>query len=176
MQIANDTVVSFNYQLRNQAGEVLDASPEGQPLTYLHGASHIIPGLEQRLNGHQTGDKVDVEVPPAEAYGEHDPDLMIAVPRDAFDPETPAEAFQPGTMFAGPHPKDEQQQVQYRIVEVTDDAVHATGNHPLAGETLFFSVEITEVREATDADRQPGQAAAEGADSGESCDTGSGCC
>ena len=83
MQIAQNSVVAFHYTLTNDAGEVLDSSEGREPLTYLHGAGNIIPGLEKELEGRAAGDKLNVKVAPAEGYGEVQEQLMQEVPRDA---------------------------------------------------------------------------------------------
>ena len=84
MSIAQDQVVSIHYTLKNDAGEVLDSSADGQPLTYLHGHGNLIPGLERELTGKNTGDKLQVKIAPAEGYGEYDKDLVQRVPRRAL--------------------------------------------------------------------------------------------
>ncbi len=84
MQIAQNSVVAFHYTLTNDEGEVLDSSDGRQPLTYLHGAGNIIPGLEKQLEGREAGEKLNVAVAPEEGYGEVQPQLVQEVPRDAF--------------------------------------------------------------------------------------------
>src|SRR5580700_5826818 len=84
MSIAQDQVVSIHYTLKNDAGEVLDSSADGQPLTYLHGHGNLIPGLERELTGKNTGDKPQVKIAPAEGYGEYDKGLVQRVPRRAL--------------------------------------------------------------------------------------------
>ena len=69
--IAKDTAVKFNYTLKDDEGNILDQSPEGQPLAYLHGHSNIIPGLEQQLEGKSAGERVNAVVEPADGYGEY---------------------------------------------------------------------------------------------------------
>jgi FKBP-type peptidyl-prolyl cis-trans isomerase SlyD len=72
MQVAEKTVVSMQYTLTNDAGEVLDQSQPGDPLVYLHGVGNLIPGLEKELLGKAAGDALKVRVAAAEAYGESD--------------------------------------------------------------------------------------------------------
>src|SRR5690606_15568016 len=121
-----------------------DSSQGHEPLAYLHGAGNIIPGLEKALLGKQTGDKLQVTVAPAEGYGEHDPQLIQQVPRRAFQG---IKDVKPGMSFeaqgAGGAP------MRVVVTHVAGDMVTVDGNHPLAGETLNFDVEITEVRAAT---------------------------
>jgi FKBP-type peptidyl-prolyl cis-trans isomerase SlyD len=144
MLVAERCVVSMHYRLTNDAGEVLDSSEGRDPLTYLHGAGNIIPGLEKALLGKQAGDKLDVRVTPAEGYGEQDPKLVQQVPRRAFQGIKDIKA---GMRFTAQGPRGPQDVV---VTRVAGDMVTVDGNHPLAGEHLNFAVEITEVREASE--------------------------
>lgn len=144
MQVAENTVVSIHYTLTNNAGETLDSSVErGEPLAYLHGHGNIIPGLENALLGKAAGDKMDVTVAPEEGYGERHDQLIQQVPRTAFEG---VDTLEPGMQFqaeTGMGPR------LFTITEVGGEEVTVDGNHPLAGETLNFAVEITDVREAS---------------------------
>ncbi len=144
MQIAQNSVVAFHYTLTNDAGEVLDSSEGRDPLTYLHGAGNIIPGLEKQLEGRTNGDKLTVAVEPNEGYGEVQPALVQEVPRDAFQG---VEEVQPGMQFQA---QTQEGPLMVTVTKVEGDTVTVDGNHPLAGEKLNFDVEITEVREATE--------------------------
>src|SRR6516165_1310036 len=84
MVISQDQVVSIHYTLRNDAGEVIDRSADGEPLSYLHGHGNLIPGLERELTGRKPGDRLQVKIAPAEAYGEYDKELVQRVPRRAL--------------------------------------------------------------------------------------------
>ena len=84
MNIANDCVVAFHYTLTDDNGVELDSSKGQDPLAYLHGHGGIIPGLERELEGKVAGDELKVTVQPGDAYGELNPELIQAVPRDAF--------------------------------------------------------------------------------------------
>jgi FKBP-type peptidyl-prolyl cis-trans isomerase SlyD len=144
MVIAEKKVVRIDYTLKNASGDVLDTSDGGEPLTYLHGASQIVPGLERELAGMEAGQSKDVVVSPEDGYGQPDPQGIFGVPRAAF----PAEAqLTVGETFMGED--DEGGAVPVRVVEVREDTVIVDANHPLAGETLYFHVDIREVRDAT---------------------------
>lgn len=140
--VANDKVVSMNYTLKDDDGNVLDAS-EGEPLEYLQGHSNIIPGLEKALAGLNVGEKKVVVVRPEEGYGEYDPELQISLEREQFRGEVPPEGAvvelqaDDGDMLVG------------KVSKVTDTEVLLDANHPLAGKTLHFEVEITSVRDAS---------------------------
>jgi FKBP-type peptidyl-prolyl cis-trans isomerase SlyD len=143
--IADKHVVSIHYTLTDDDGETLDSSAGRDPLMYLHGASNIIPGLESALTGKDVGDKVQVTVEPADAYGEVDAELVQRVPREAFEG---IEQIEPGMQFEARSPEGGSQVVV--VKEVADDGVVIDGNHPLAGQTLHFDVSVEEVRAATD--------------------------
>ncbi len=150
MQIADDTVASIHYKLTNAAGEVIDASPAGMPLIYLHGAGNIVPGLEQALEGRSTGDKFDVAVAAEEGYGPRDEQLIQLVPRDAFHG---VETLEPGMQFEA---QGGQGPMLVTVTKVDADNVTVDGNHPLAGETLLFAVEVADVRAASEEELEHG--------------------
>lgn len=144
MQIANDKVVSIHYTLTNDDGETLDSSAGQEPLTYLHGGGNIISGLENALAGRIVGDKFQVSIPPADGYGEHDNDMIQSVPKSAFEG---VDEILPGMQFQAQTPEGMQ---LVSVIDVEGDQVILDGNHPMAGLTLNFAVEVTEIRDATD--------------------------
>lgn len=153
MQISRHTVASIDYKLTDDQGQILDTSEGREPLTYLHGAGNLIPGLETALEGNAPGDSVSVTVDPSEGYGERDENLIQQVPMSAFEG---VEEIEPGMRFQA---TDEQG--QGRIVTVTaieGDEVTVDANHPLAGVPLNFEVSVVEVREASDDEIEHGHA------------------
>ena len=143
MQISRDTVVTLHYTLTGDDGSVIDASSD-EPLSYLHGHGNIIPGLEQALEGTETGYQSRVTIEPENGYGERRDDMVIGVAREQFDPGMD---LKPGLQVMANGPQGD---VIFTIVEVGDEEVTLDGNHPLAGQRLHFDVEITDVRKATD--------------------------
>lgn len=143
MSIAQDHVVSIHYTLRDDAGEVIDASAAGEPLTYLHGHGNLIPGLERELTGHASGDRLTVRIAPADAYGEYDPKQVQRVPRRALRGV--------GELRVGMrlHAQTEEGPRAVTVTQLTGDMVTLDANHPLAGKSLNFEVEIAGVRAAT---------------------------
>ena len=144
MQVANNTVVSIYYTLTNSEGKILDQAPEGNPLVYLHGHQNIIPGLEAALLGKSVGDSVDASIEPEQAYGTINPALIQEVPREQFQGIASLEV---GMQFQA---STEQGPVPVVITKVDDDLITVDGNHPLAGQSLNFSVQIDDIREATE--------------------------
>jgi FKBP-type peptidyl-prolyl cis-trans isomerase SlyD len=143
MQIADRCVVSFHYTLTNDAGEILDSSSGREPLAYLHGAGNIVPGLESAMTGRQAGDKFKVAVAPEEGYGVHHEGLVQQVPRDAF---AGVDEVQVGMEF---HAQGPQGPLAVTVTAVDGDTVTIDGNHPLAGKTLHFDIEVSSVRDAS---------------------------
>ncbi len=143
MQIEAQKVVTLNYTLTDNEGKVLDQSDDGT-FAYLHGASNIIPGLENALVGKTKGEAMDVAVEPADGYGESDPAKTQTVPRSMFPEDAEIEA---GMQFHAEGPNGETLVVN--VARVEEDSIVVDGNHPLAGVALNFAVEIIDVREAT---------------------------
>jgi FKBP-type peptidyl-prolyl cis-trans isomerase SlyD len=143
MQVAKHKVVSINYTLKDDAGAVLDSSAGGEPLLYIHGIGNLVPGLEQALEGKGTGDSVKVSVTAKDGYGERDPSLVQDVPRRMFEGTSKVE---PGMRF---HAMGERGVQVVTVTRVAGDMVTVDANHPLAGQTLHFDVEVMDVRDAT---------------------------
>ncbi len=144
MQISQHTVASIDYKLTDGDGQVLDTSEGREPLTYLHGAGNLIPGLESALEGSAPGEAVSVSVDPSEGYGDRDENLIQQVPKEAFEG---IEQIEPGMRFQA---TDEQGQGRVvTVTEVQDEEVTVDANHPLAGVPLNFEVNVVDVREAS---------------------------
>ncbi len=143
MKIATNKVALINYTLTNDQGEVLDSSEGAEPLAYIHGAGNIIPGLENALDGRQQGDAFKVSIPAEQAYGERDDRLTQIVPKTMF---SGVDDIEIGMQF---HAQTDAGMQVITVTAVEGDDVTIDGNHPLAGETLHFDVEIVEVREAS---------------------------
>jgi FKBP-type peptidyl-prolyl cis-trans isomerase SlyD len=150
MQIEKNAVVAIDYTLRDTEGDVLDASPEGQPLQYLHGAGNIIPGLEKALEGKTAGEDLDVNIPPEDAYGERDDRLQQDVPLSMFEGVDNVEA---GMRFQAQTQSGTQ---VVTVAAVSGDSITVDANHPLAGQTLNFKVKVSDVREASDEELEHG--------------------
>ncbi|MGD8378649.1 MAG: peptidylprolyl isomerase [Gammaproteobacteria bacterium] len=150
MQIAKHKVVTIDYTLTDEQGQVLDSSKESEPLSYIQGTDSIIPGLEQALEGKAKGDAFEVKVAPEAGYGERDDALLQQVPRDLFDDDAD---IQPGMRFQA---VSEGGVRVVTVVSVEDEQVTVDANHPLAGATLKFDVEVVDVRDATEEEIEHG--------------------
>ena len=154
MRISKDKIGVIEYTLTNAEGEVLDTSEGREPLAYLHGHGTIISGLEDALEGKTVGDTFRVSIPPAEAYGERDEELVQEVPLSAFEGSGMGDV-EPGMQFQA---KTEAGMRILTVVAVEGDTVHVDGNHELAGETLTFDVAVKEVRDASKDELKHGHA------------------
>lgn len=152
MNIAKDKVVSIDYTLTGDQGNVIDTSQGKEPLAYLHGAGNIIPGLENALEGKNQGDQVKVSIAPEQAYGPKDDRLVQQVPRTAFQG---VDQVQAGMQFQA---NTQQGPRLITVVDVQGDQVTIDANHPLAGQTLHFDVNVVGIREATDDEKTHGHA------------------
>ena len=145
MTIAQHKVVTIHYRVSDSdSDELIDSSENSEPMTYLHGARNIIPGLEQALEGKSQGDELEVTIPPAEAYGERSEDRVQQVPREAFQDMDKVEPGMAVTAQTG------QGQIDLLVTAVDDEMVTVDANHPLAGKSLKFSVTVEEVRDASE--------------------------
>lgn len=143
MNVEDKKVVSFHYTLFGEDGAQLESSREGRPMSYLHGANNIVPGLEKAMAGKAAGDTFEVTVEPADAYGERNPGNVQRISSKHFRDTRRLERGQLVSLQTREGP------VQAVVLKVGRFNVDVDVNHPLAGKTLTFDVEITEVRDAT---------------------------
>jgi FKBP-type peptidyl-prolyl cis-trans isomerase SlyD len=147
-------VVSVSYSLKDEQGEELDHADAEDPFVYLHGAHQIVPGLEKALESLAVGDKKQVKISPNDAYGERDPGLELTVEKSMFPKGV---TIEPGMQFEGSL-GDEGEAAVFTVVSIAGDSVKIDGNHPLAGRTLHFDVEVLSVRDATAEELKHGHA------------------
>ena len=149
--ISDKLAVSMHYTLTDDDGNTLDSSEGSDPLTYLHGANNIIPGLEKELVGKVVGDKLQVKVSAADGYGEINDELIQSVDKGLFQG---VETIEPGMIFQAQDPNGMMQRILVKAVE--GDQITVDANHPLAGMPLTFDVEIVTVREASEEEIEHG--------------------
>ena len=145
LTIQNDRVATLNFVLKDDDGDVIDASEAGDPLIYLHGHDNIVPGLEEALAGKSVGEESRVEVPPEKGYGVLQKIKPKRVPRSMFPDDATVEK---GVRFVMQTPQG--QSFPIWVVKVMGKQVHVTTQHPLAGVTLVFDVTIRDIRDATE--------------------------
>ncbi len=135
-------VITFHYRLTDQQGKLIESTEGAEPLAFLEGSGQVIPGLEDQLVSLKVGDKKDITVPYALAYGAYDQTLIQKISRQKF----PAGEIQVGDTFQVG--KDNYHQL-VTVIEVSDASVTIDANYPLAGQDLNFAAEIVQKREAT---------------------------
>ncbi len=151
--VRSGKVVTIDYDLRLDSGEVVDTTEGREPLEYLQGGGEIIPALEEAIEGMAVGESKRIVLEAEEAFGEYDPRGRLAIPREQFPPDLdliPNTELYLRDSAGNPVPA--------YIVSVTDTEVVLDLNHPLAGERLTFDVTVRNVRDATPEELSHGHA------------------
>jgi len=143
MQVAEKKAVTIKYTLRDEEGAVLDTTDGRDPLTYLHGAGNLVPGVEEALEGKSPGDEIKVTVPPEKAYGNREDANVRNVPVRKL----PDGKLGPGTQV---RLNTNHGSVIATVLDIKGDYAVIDMNHPLAGKTLRFEMEVVDVRDATE--------------------------
>ena len=151
MNIANNTVVTLHFTVCTTDGTQIDTSRDGDPMVVLQGSHYLIKGLEDALEGKKAGDKFAMDIAPELAYGDRHDELVQLVPKSMFE----GMEVEVGMTFRATTDEGEQ---SVMIIDETDDEVVVDGNHPLAGVTLNFDVEVLDVRAATEEELTHGHA------------------
>lgn len=148
MQIGADSVVSFHYRLSESGGELLESSFEADPTLYLHGHGNLLPALEEAFNGKQLGDKFTVDLQPEQAYGLRKEGATQRIPiKHLHNYAAIKNKLKPGMQVAV---NTQQGPWDVVVLKVGKFNVDIDSNHPLAGKSLTFEIEIVELRAATD--------------------------
>ena len=157
MKVGKDKVVLMHYTLKNDIGDVIDSTDGADPLPFLQGHGNIIPGLESALEGSKVGDKLDDSIEPEEGYGLRMQDAIQEIPSSALQGVDEVKV--------GMQLQSQDKDGNAFLVSVTkieDDKITVDGNHPLAGQTLHFSVSIESVRKAEAEELSHGHVHADG--------------
>ena len=157
MKVGKDKVVLMHYTLKNDVGDVIDSSDGADPLPFLQGHGNIIPGLESALEGSKVGEKRDVSIKPKDGYGERMKDAIQEIPSSALQGVDEVKVGmqlqsqdQDGNAFL------------VNVIKIEDDKITVDANHPLAGQTLHFSVSIESIRKAEAEELSHGHVHADG--------------
>ena len=145
MAIEKGNKVKVDYEGKLETGEVFDSSQHGDhshPIEFEVGKGQVIPGFENAVIGMNKGDEKEIKIPPQEAYGEKNPDLLKKIPKEQL-PEDAKDKIQPGMVLGMQTPKG--QQIPVPVVDVSDSDVTLDLNHPLAGKTLNFKIKVVDV-------------------------------
>jgi len=150
--VGHNKVVTMQYSLTSATGVVVRKAG-GAPVSYLHGTGNLFPKLERELENHGIGDIVSVRLLPDDAFGKRNLDLVHEVPLDAFPP---GENIEVGGKVVGA--AEDGTEVTFSVTDIRNGMASLDGNHPLAGQSLVFEVEIQGVRDATDEEIRQGKA------------------
>ncbi len=143
MPITAKMVAQFHYTLKEADGRELESSAAGHPMTYLHGTQSLLPGLEQALEGRDVGDKFSATLTPALAFGDLLPDSERRVPISQL---RGAKTWEAGMQAILQTPEGQQ---QVTVLKVGHTMATVDLNHPMAGKTLIFDIEVVGCREAS---------------------------
>ena len=168
MAIEANQIVSIEYEVRD-GQNVVDSNVGGAPLVFMFGKSQVISGLESGIANMKVGEKSDVMVKAADAYGDYNDDAQLELPREQFA----GIDLNPGMTLYGQG--EDGGTVQVTVKEVKDENVVIDFNHPLAGKDLMFTVTINTIRDASAAEIESGIPAENAVDNSGSCGTGCGC-
>jgi FKBP-type peptidyl-prolyl cis-trans isomerase SlyD len=147
MQISANKVVSFHYRLNDIQGTTLESSYGADPTVYLHGHSNLLAALEEAMLGKLTGDKINITLNSQQAYGERREGAIQRIPIKHLHDAPPKNKLKPGAIVRVNTPNGPWEAV---VLKVGKFNVDIDSNHPLAGKTLTFDIEIIDVRDATE--------------------------
>jgi len=149
MKVEKDKVVSVHYTGKfPESEEIFDTSKDREPMQFLVGHKNMIEGFEQELLGAEEGDNREFTLLPEHAYGHRNEDAIQEVPREQFPDD-----LEVGMMFQA---QSDQGPMQFSINEILEDTVKIDFNHPMAGKTLKFNVEVISIRDATEKEVEHG--------------------
>lgn len=157
MPIAQNKIVTFNYTLKDDTGNILDSTAGSTPFSFLSGNGQILPKLEDAMNGMLVGSRKNVKISAPDAYGNYNKEAVQQVDRTNFPENTD---LQPGMQFVANSP--EGNQMPFIIAEVHENNIKIDFNHPLAGKNLEFDVELVDIRDATAEELAHGHAHGDG--------------
>jgi FKBP-type peptidyl-prolyl cis-trans isomerase SlyD len=163
MKVEKNKVVSLHYVMKNEEGQILQDNQGYMPASYLHGHGNILSGLEHVLEGMGVEQEMEVVVPPEEAFGPRELSLILEVSRDDLEDFASISEGDHIELFDG---------TEGKVLEKQDDHLVVDANHPLAGQTIYYLIKITGIRDATEEELNQGEPAV--VDKG-SCST-PGCC
>ena len=140
MKITDGKTVIIDYTLSLKNGDIIETTQGEEPVTYVQGSGEVIDGLEQAVAGFEKGTKKDIILPVDQAFGAHDPEALIEIPKT----DLPPESLVPETIIHANGPKG--QTINGKVMEVKEDTVIVDFNHPLAGQELYCALHIVDVQ------------------------------
>ncbi len=181
MKISENTTVEIDFSIKDPEGNIVESTAESGPAVYIHGKEMMLQAVEDALLGKEEGESISVSVTPENGFGERDDSLFREIPKSEF---VDFGEIKIGDEFQSHD--DEGNHVFVTVTEIGDETVTVDANHPFAGKTLVFSVDVRSVKETTDEDIEQlfghnhggGCCGGDDMKDGPSCDNhgGCGCC
>ncbi len=175
MSVAMNDTVKVHYTGKFENNEVFDTSKDREPFAFRIGAGHVIEGFEEAIMGMEPGQSKTVSVSPEKGYGTHNPDQVIEMPISSVP-----EGFEIAEGMPLQLQDDNGRVIPVMVVEITDTTVKLDANHPLAGKTLVFDIELLEIGCEIDEDEHGCGCGCDDEDCEDDCDSegncGNGCC
>ncbi|HEX3050821.1 MAG TPA: peptidylprolyl isomerase [Aggregatilineaceae bacterium] len=140
-QAKDKDTVRVHYHGRLEDGSVFGASPEQEPLEFTIGEGQVIAGFEQAVIGMQPGEAKTVQIPAEQAYGEYEPQRIMAIPREQFPSH-----IEPELGMRLEARQADGQVIPVALVDMTDEQIMLDANHPLAGHALTFDIRLVEIK------------------------------
>ncbi len=153
MALAENKVVTINYTVKDEEGEVLDSTTKEQPFSFLTGQNQILPELEKNIGNMVIGSQKKVKLQPEEGYGSYDEKAVRQVKKSDFPEDVEVKE---GMRFVAD--TGDGRQLPFIITEIEGEDIEIDFNHPYAGKTLEFDIELMNVRDATDEELVHGHA------------------
>jgi len=154
MDITSQCVVELTGTLKDTVGEVLDELDK--PVAFYVGGHDLLPKIQEALQGHTVGAKVDLHLEPEDAFGDFDENLLFLEPRALFPKDIQEGLTIEGTALPAACNPDAPRNVLYTITEIYPEHVVLDGNHPLSGIALRLSLKVNHVRMATEQEQEAG--------------------
>lgn len=151
MKVSEDSVVTIEYRMVNQKGDLVDSSDHGESLSFIQGRNTILPGIEHAIEGRKSGERLTFTLPPEEGYGIRDEAKVAVIPRTQLNSNG---ELRIGMQF---YTQKNGYDLPVTITHFSDEEVTVDGNHPLAGETMNIDLVIIEVRQAIDSELESGK-------------------
>ena len=143
MKITQDSLVQIHYTVKTKEGELIDQSEKDDPFSFVFGKDEMIDGVEKALRGREQGESLHIELSPADAYGEHDPELRQTLSKKHIEG---LEEVEVGMQLQSE--TEDGETITATVVDISEDEVTIDTNHQLAGISLVFDIEILEVSAA----------------------------
>lgn len=147
MKVTQGSIITFHYSIVGDDGHVVETTQGEDPVSCVWGDGDLLVGIERALEGVEVGTKLKLDLPPEDAFGEYDPEGIVSVPREEIPGDEELSAGEWISIFTEPEDPEEgePEELEARVVSVDDSEVILDLNHPLAGKTVTFELELLDI-------------------------------